>query len=67
MRVTWAKRKVRRARDILYWPGINGQIEKMILKCPTHLEHRPSNQKGLLVSHPYPVMPWDTIATDPFD
>ena len=29
----------RRERDILYWPGMNGQIEEMILKCPTCLEH----------------------------
>ena len=29
----------RRERDILYWPGMNGQIEEMILKCPTYLEH----------------------------
>ena len=56
----------RRARDILYWPGMNGQIEEMILKCSTCLEYRPSNQKEPLVSQPTPVMPWDTVATDPF-
>ena len=56
----------RRARDILYWPGMNGQIEEMILKCPTCLEHRSSNQKEPLVSQPTPMMPWDTIATDLF-
>ena len=56
----------RRARDILYWPGMNGQIEEMILKCSTCLEYRPSNQKVPLVSQPTPVMLWDTVATDLF-
>ena len=56
----------RRARDMLYCPGINGQIEEIILKCPTCFEHRNSNKKETLVSQPTPVMPWDTIATDLF-
>ena len=56
----------RRARDILYWPGMNGQIEKMILKCSTCLEHRSLNQEESLVSQPTPRMPWDTVATDLF-
>ena len=56
----------RRARDILYWPGMNGQIEQMILKCSTCLEYRPVNQKEPLVSQTTPVMPRDTVATDLF-
>ena len=46
----------RRARDSLYWPGMNGQIENMILKCSTCLEHRSLNQKEPLVGQPAPRM-----------
>ena len=33
----------RRARDVLYWSGMNSQIDEMVLKCPIGLEYRPSN------------------------
>ena len=56
----------RHARDILYWPGMNGQVEKMILKCSTCLEDRSLNQKEPLVSQPTHRMPWDTVAADLF-
>ena len=55
-----------RARDILFWPGINKQIEEMVGKCPTCLEHRPSNTKEPMISHKIPDRPWQTVATDLF-
>ncbi|CAB4000247.1 retrotransposon-like family member retr-1 [Paramuricea clavata] len=56
----------KRARDVLYWPGMNSQIEEMVLKCPTCLEYRPSNQKEPMIVQPTPTIPWDTVATDLF-
>ncbi|CAB4035611.1 Hypothetical predicted protein [Paramuricea clavata] len=56
----------KRAQDVLYWPGMNSQIEEMVLKCPTGLEYRPSNQKEPMIVQPTPTIPWDTVATDLF-
>ena len=46
---------------------MNGQIEKMILKRSTSLEHLSLNQKESLVSQPTPRMPWEMVATDLFN
>ena len=35
----------RRARDVLYWPGMNSQINDMVTKCTVCLEHRKENTK----------------------
>ncbi len=56
----------RRARDVLYWPGMNSQIEEMVLKCSTSLEYRPSNQKEPMIAQTSPTIPWDTVTTDLF-
>lgn len=55
-----------RARDILFWPGMSKQIEDLVGKCPVCLEHRPSNTKEPMISHPIPSRPWQTVATDLF-
>lgn len=55
-----------RAGDILFWPGMNKQIAEMVGKCPTCLEHRPSNTKEPMISHNIPDRPWQTVATDLF-
>lgn len=55
-----------RARDILFWPGMNKQIEDMVGKCPVCLEHRPSNMKEPMINHTIPDRPWQTVATDLF-
>jgi transposase InsO family protein len=56
----------KRAQDVLYWPGMNSQIEEIVLKCPTFLEYRRSNQKEPMIVQPTPTIPWDTVATDLF-
>nr|XP_023660029.1 uncharacterized protein K02A2.6-like [Paramormyrops kingsleyae] len=55
-----------RARDVLFWPGMNRQIEEMVERCPICIEHRASNKKEPMISHKIPDRPWQTIATDLF-
>lgn len=55
-----------RARDILYWPGMNTEIEEMVSQCAVCSKHQSSNQKELLISHPLPGRPWEKIGTDLF-
>lgn len=40
-----------RAKDVLYWPTINKQIEKLILKCSICERYRNANVKDYLMPH----------------
>lgn len=55
-----------RARDIIFWPGMNKQIEELVGKCHICNEHKPSNTKEPMISHKIPDRPWQTVATDLF-
>ena len=58
---------VSRARDAIYWPGIDSQIKDMILKCEVCLKHRhPNQQREPLMSYDVPDGPWQNVATDLF-
>ena len=56
----------RRAQDVLYWPGMNSQIDEMVLKCLICLEYCPSNQKEPMIPQPISTSPWETVTTDLF-
>lgn len=55
-----------RARDVLYWPGMSAQIEKVVAQCAVCNEHRNCNQKEPLISHPLPNRPWEKVGSDMF-
>ena len=55
------------AREILYWPGMNKQIEDAVLKCATCQQHRYYQVKETLLSSEVPTMPWSTVAADLFE
>ena len=40
-----------RARQVIYWPGINAEISDMVSKCSTCLEHRSLQQNEALLPH----------------
>lgn len=54
-----------RARDIMYWPGMNAQIADTESNCPTCQEFRKSNNKEQVLST-QPIAPWDMVGTDVF-
>lgn len=56
-----------RARDLLFWPGMNGEISEMVSNCPTCLQNRPAQQKEPLLQHEMPSRPWQKLATDLFE
>ena len=58
-----------RAKDIVYWPGLNDQLEKVVLNCKLCLKYsfskckqKPSQSLGQEI----PVHPWTKLATDIF-
>jgi len=54
----------RRARDILFWFGMNAQIEDTISNCATCTTYKHSNPKEPLLPHPIPERPWERVGTD---
>ena len=55
------------AKDLIYWPGINGQIEDMVSKCGPCQKHRKYQIKEPLVPSEVPKGPWQHLAADLFD
>ena len=56
-----------RARERIYWPGLNAQIEDMVNKCSVCLETRPNQTKEPMTIHPIPALPWTKVGTDLFE
>ena len=57
---------VRRARDILYWPGMQSDIRQAVKQCKICNEHKPEQARQPMISHPVPDRPWSTISADLF-
>ena len=54
----------RRARDSVFWPGIDREIEDMIKRCHQCLSLLPANCKETLQQPPLPTRPWDKLGLD---
>ena len=49
-----------RAKDTVYWPGLNEQLEKLVLNCELSLSiHFPSASRDQVTVHP-----WTKLVTD---
>ena len=56
----------RRARDILYWPGMNAQIEDVVSNCQVCAKYKRNNTKEPLLPHDTPERPWAKVGSDLF-
>ena len=56
----------KRARDIMFWPKMSGEIAEYVLSCTICLERRNDNPKEPLQSYPVPERPWQVVACDLF-
>lgn len=54
----------KRARTIVYWPGIDEAIETTITKCAVCQKKRPKNAKEPMISHDVPELPYQKLAID---
>ena len=59
-----AVRTKMRAQGIVYWPGINNDIENTILSCKQCQDHLPANPKEPITQKPKPGRPFQEIAVD---
>ena len=55
-----------RARETMFWPGINGEITEMVQQCSACLATRVYQQKEPLASHEVPAKPWQKVGADLF-
>jgi hypothetical protein len=53
-----------RARDMIYWPGLNRQIEDMVSKCDVCLSKLNKQPKEPMTIHPLPSLLWNKVGTD---
>lgn len=54
----------KRARKLLFWPGMSGDIEEFVSKCKACEKYRPSNPKQPLLSHELPELPFNKLGMD---
>ena len=57
------------AKKTVYWPGLNDQLEQLILNCQLCLKYSKSKKKGTphtALGHEVPPVPWSKVATDIF-
>ena len=58
-----------RAKETVYWPGLNDQLENLILNCQLCLKYSKSKNKStphIALGHEVPAVPWSKVATDIF-
>ena len=55
-----------RARNSVFWPGINHEIVELVSQCSECLNHRNRHQKETLLPHDIPKTPWTKVACDLF-
>ena len=58
---------LRRARETLYWPGMNKKVEDYIAKCSTCNSYQSEQAKEPMISHLIPTRPWDKVGMDLFE
>ena len=58
---------LRRARDVIFWPGMSEQITEMVSKCSLCLEYRNSQCKEPMLPHEIPDRPWSKLGADLFE
>ena len=58
-----------RAKETVYWPGLNGQLEDLVLNCELCLKYSTAKCKlepSLVFGQEVPLHPWSKLAMDIF-
>ena len=58
-----------RAKETMYWLGMNEQLEQLTLNCQLCLKYSRSKDKNMpntALGHEIPSVPWSKVATDIF-
>ena len=57
---------IRRVRDTVFWPGINGEVQHLIENCEACQTFQPAQQRETFQDHQRPSLPWAKVAADLF-
>jgi len=57
---------VRRACDILYWPGMQSDVRQSVTQCKICNEHKPEQARQPMISQPTPDRLWSIVSADLF-
>ena len=57
----------RRAKDVIYWPGMSSEIEDFVSTCDICAKYQRNNRKEPLIPHAVPSRPWYKVGADLFD
>ena len=55
-----------RAREAMWWPGMNADLEKWVSNCRACTIHQNQQRSEPLLSSPLPGRPWERVAADLF-
>jgi len=58
---------LRRARDVVFWPGMTSHITEAVEMCDTCNKFRNKQQREPIISHPVPDRPWERVGADIFE
>lgn len=56
----------KRAREVMYWPSLNTDIENLVKSCLLCQKYSRANQNEPIVSRDIPNRPWSTLGMDFF-
>ena len=57
---------IRRARDLVFWPGMSKEIQQYVEACETCARYASTQQPETLHLHPVPNRPWSKVGIDLF-
>ncbi|KAK3737378.1 hypothetical protein QZH41_011513, partial [Actinostola sp. cb2023] len=57
---------LRRAREVIFWPGMSAEIKEMIVACEICRTYETSPQRETLMPHATCTRPWEQIDVDLF-
>ena len=57
----------RRARQVVFWPGMNHEIDTLVNQCEACQKHQHQHPVEPLKPHLVPNRPWQKVATDLFE
>ncbi len=55
-----------RARDVMFWPGMNAEIEDVVDQCAKCQSMRKAEPAEPMISHKLPERPWSKVGSDLF-
>ncbi|XP_063547273.1 uncharacterized protein K02A2.6-like [Cydia strobilella] len=57
----------RRAREVMFWPGMSADVERRVRACNACALHAPAPRREPLLQHTLPDLPWSKLASDIFE